>query len=38
MGWIKILPGKKTIQSLDKTTSLRGAILLDCTSDIGIAI
>ena len=28
MGWIKFLPGKKTIQSPDKTNSLREAIYL----------
>ena len=38
MGWIKILPGKRSNQSPGKTTSLRGAILFDRTSDIGIAI
>ena len=38
MGWIKFLPGKKTIQSPGKTNSLREAILFDHTSDIGITI
>ena len=38
MGWIKFLPGKKTIQSSGKTDSLREANLFDHTSDIGIAI
>ena len=38
MGWIKILPRKKTIKSPGKTPSLRGTVLLDCASDIGIAI
>ena len=33
MGWIKFLPGKKTIQSPGKTNSLREAILFDRTSD-----
>ena len=35
MGWIKFLPGKKTIQSPGKTNSLREVILVDHTSDIG---
>ena len=34
MGWIKFLPGKKTIQSPGKTNSLREAILFDHTTDI----
>ena len=38
MGWIKFLPGKKTIQSPGKTNSLREAILFDHTSDIDITI
>ena len=38
MGWIKFLPGKKTIQSTGKTNSLREANLFDHTSDIGISI
>ena len=38
MGWIKLLPGKKTIQSSGKTNSLREAILFDHTSDIRITI
>ena len=38
MGWIKFLPGKKTIQSPSKTNSLREAILFDHTSDIGITV
>ena len=38
MGWIKSLPGKKTIQSSGKTDSLREANLFDHTSDIGITI
>ena len=33
MGWIKFLPGKKTIQSPGKTNSLREAILFDHTRD-----
>ena len=36
MGWIKFLPGKKTIQSPGKTNSLREAILFDHTSEIRI--
>ena len=38
MGWTKLLPGKKTIQSSGKTNSLREAILFDHTSDIRITI
>ena len=38
MGWIKCLPGKKTIQLPSKTNSLREAILFDHTNDIGITI
>ena len=38
MGWIKFLPGKKTIQSPGKTNSLREVILVDHTSDIGKTI
>ena len=38
MGWIKFLPGKKTIQSPGKTNSLREVILFDHTSDIGKTI
>ena len=38
MGWIKFLPGKKTIQSPGKTSSLREAILFDHTNDIGITM
>ena len=38
MGWIKFLPGKKTIQSPGKTNSLREVILFDHTSDLGITI
>ena len=38
MEWIKFLPGKKTIQSPGKTDSLRGTILFDHTSYIGIKI
>ena len=38
MGWIKFLPGKKTIQSPGKTNSLCEAILFDHTSDISITI
>ena len=38
MGWIKFLPGKKTIQSPSKSNSLREAILFDHTSEIGITI
>ena len=34
MGWIKFLPGKKTIQSPGKTNSLCEAILFDHSSDI----
>ena len=36
MGWVKFLPGKKTIQSPGKTNSLREAILFDHTSEIRI--
>ena len=38
MGWIKFLPGKKTIQSPGKTNSLRETILFDHASEIGITI
>ena len=38
MGWIKFLPGKKTIQLSGKANSLREASLCDHTSDIGITI
>ena len=38
MGWVKFLPGKKTIQSPGKTNSLREAILFDHTSNIGITL
>ena len=38
MGWVKFLPGKKTIQSPGKTNSLREAILFEHTSDISITI
>ena len=38
MGWIKFLPGKKTIQSPGKTNSLRETILFDHVSEIGITI
>ena len=38
MGWIKLLPGKKTVQSPGKTNSLREAISFDHISDIGITI
>ena len=31
MGWIKFLPGKKTIQSTGKTNSLREAIFFSTT-------
>ena len=34
MGWIKCLPGKKTIQLPSKTNSLREATLFDHTNDI----
>ena len=38
MWWIKLLSGKKTIQSPGKTNSLSEAILFDHTNDIGISI
>ena len=38
MEWIKLLPGKKTVQSPAKTNSLREAISFDHISDIGITI
>ena len=38
MWWIKLLSGKKTIQSPGKTNSLSEAILFDHTNDIGITI
>ena len=38
MGWIKFLPGKKTILSPGETNSLCEAILFDHTSDIDITV
>ena len=38
MGWIKLLPGKKTIQSPDKTNGLRETISFGHTGDTGITI